>query len=275
VTTALLALLAASFAADPLPDDKTPIDSLTYTFGGGVAGLGPTGSLSISKDGKVQYFYSSAPHTGSGGRVVQQKWELSKEERTTLFRKLVDDGLLETEEGKSFLESIRVTHGRWWRMLAPDKVPEKAMAHLRPLLAKADPELWSEKKPAPPKQPPSKPGTVTWLSYHLTTKKDGDRIALTFTRDGKAHYFRSSPDLAKPVEVAWSMPAKDAEALLDSLAADGLFELADGDGDKYPGHLIEAATGKWRIAIRPKEIPEKLLKPMLPLLKKADADFWK
>ena len=35
MTTAYLIFLAGALAANPLPDNKTPIDSLRYTFGGG------------------------------------------------------------------------------------------------------------------------------------------------------------------------------------------------------------------------------------------------
>src|SRR6187402_3381424 len=110
--TALLTALASVLATNPLPDNKAPVDSLQYTFGNGGA-FGAGGSLSISADGKVAYFYSSAPHTGSGGRVVRQNWELSKGERTELFRKLVADGLLDAEESRNFTEQIRVACGRW------------------------------------------------------------------------------------------------------------------------------------------------------------------
>src|SRR5215207_1942557 len=123
MTALAAALLAASLGAppNPLPDNKSPIDSLSYSFGGGGL-LGAGGSLTISAGGKVAYFYSSAPHTGSGGRVVRKDWELSKEERAELFRKLVADGLLDAEEGRNFTEQVRVVCGRWSAALAADKI---------------------------------------------------------------------------------------------------------------------------------------------------------
>src|SRR5262245_39879775 len=98
MTPVALAILAASLVRPgPLPDNRSPIDSLRYTFGGaGIAG--PGGSLTISADGKVSFNYISAPQTNSGGLVIQKTWELTAKERTELFRKLVADGLLTVDE---------------------------------------------------------------------------------------------------------------------------------------------------------------------------------
>jgi hypothetical protein len=274
MTTALLTILAGVLTANPLPDNKSSIDSLSYTFGDG-GELGGGGTLRITTDGKVSYHYSSAPFTGSGGRVVQKSWTLSKEERTELFRKLVDDGLLEAEAGGHFSNEIRVTHGRWRTTLVPDKVPDKAMAHLYPLLSKADPVKWPEKKPVVAKEPTDKPGVLTAFHYNFSTKADGDHATLIVSRDGKVLYVRNSPNAAKPIREEWTIPAKDAAALLDALVADGLFDLEDAGRDKFHSHSIDVAAGKWRTNFYLKELPEKFLKPLLPLLRKADAEFWK
>jgi hypothetical protein len=280
MTAVALALLAGTLAAEPLPDNKTPIDSLTYTFGGGGLFSGG-GSLTISADGKVKYFYSSAPHTNSGGRVVQQSWELTKEERTALFRKLVDDGLLEAEEGANFLDGIRVTHGRWRTTIAGDKVPDKAMAHLRPLLSKADPVMWGEKKPAPAKEPAAKPGTLRQFNYYFAPKAEGDHILLYVGRGGEVSYQRYGPVAGAPgttkthVQTSWKIPRADAEAVLDALVADGALDLETAEQDRFPVHRVEAQVGRWTTTFYTKPLPEKLTKQLLPLLKKADAEFWK
>jgi hypothetical protein len=275
MTALAVALLAASLAAppNPLPDNKSPIDSLSYSFGGGGL-VGAGGSLTISADGKVAYFFSSDPFTGSGGRVVQQKWELTKDELKELFTKLVADGLLDTDAGTgpALFGGIRVTSGRWRMNLDADKVPEKAMRHLRPLLAKADPVKWGE-KPAAPKVPP-KPGVMMSMVYHFTPKMGGDQITLVVGRDGKLWY-RRQPPIAKAISLEWTIPAKDAEALLDALVADGLFDLADAGPGKFPYHMVDAQVGRWQTSFHPKEFPEKLTKQLLPHLKKADAEFWK
>ena len=275
MTAAYLIFLAGTLAANPLPDNKTPIDSLTYTFGIGGGTFGAGGRLTISPDGKVSYYFSSDPFTGSGGRVVNKSWELTKEERTELFRKLVADGLLEAEEGGTVLSGIRVTSGRWRATLDPDKVPEKAMAHLRPLLGKADPVLWPEKKKEEAKAPAAPPGKLATFIYYFVPKKEGDYATLVVSRDGKVRYARRPPNAAKPIQEEWTIPAKDAEALLDALVADGLLDLEDVGRDKFPNHGIDVQVGRWRTSFGVKELPEKFKKPLLPLLKKADADFWK
>src|SRR5262245_48324282 len=96
--TAPLVLLAAALAAPPAPlTDGKSFDALTYVFGAGT--FGPGGAFSIAADGKVSYFFSSAPHTNSGGQVVKKEWTLTKEEKAELFGKLVEAGLLELPDG--------------------------------------------------------------------------------------------------------------------------------------------------------------------------------
>ena len=88
----------------------------------------------------MKYSYASDPHTGSGGFVVQKDWELTKDEVKELFAKLVADGLLDAAPGGSvFFDGIQLTSGRWRTGMKAEKVPPKAMAHLRELMAKAQP----------------------------------------------------------------------------------------------------------------------------------------
>lgn len=275
-----LVLLAAALAAPPgaLPDGKS-FDALTYTFGGGGA-LSAGGSLSIAADGKVRYFYSSDPHTGSGGRVVQKEWTLTKEEKAELFGKLVAAGLLDLPDGHGvpFASGLLVTSGKWRRHLSSVKVPDKVMDLLRPLLAKAHPELWKEK----PEPKPAKPEPIVLKSvgYTLTPKAKDGAVSLNVYRNGLVQYRRvgngNAPDgRYYAVEKDWKQSAKEAEALLDALVADGLFDLEDTAGDKYPNHQITGSAGRWNATFYPKELPEKVSKHLLPLLKHADAEFWK
>jgi hypothetical protein len=270
MTAALVAVLAGALAADPLPDNKAPIDTLTYSFEvGGV--FGPGGSLTISADGKVTYFYSSAPSTNSGGTVVSTSWELTKDERTKLFGQLVADGLLELDEGGPAAAHIAVARGRWRTTLAADKVPEKVMQNLRPLLARAHPALWKE-KPVAGKAPP-KEGVPVHVIYHFRARENSDQTSLRVFRTGKVIYTRHPPN-AKSVETEWTIPVKDAEALLDGLVADGLFDLKAVNG-QFPSHVIEGQVGRWSTAFGVKELPEKVGGRLLPLLRKADPEFWK
>ena len=274
MTGIVVALLAALPATNPLPDGKT-IDTLTYTFGGGGL-LCAGGSLTIAADGKVRYYFCSAPFTGSGGRVVQKSWEMSKGERKKLFRKLVNGGLLETPGEGNFFNGIRVTSGRWWTHLAADKVPEKAMRHLRPLLAKVDPDRWNKKsvaKPAAAETP-----KLTLLRYTFTPKADVWEVILLIRRNGEVTYERHTHPTSRVgrkvfVNKNWTIPAKDAAALLDALVADGLFAPAAGKVD--PGYYVEAQAGRWTASFQPGKPSEKLMKHFLPLLIKADAEFWK
>src|SRR3954465_4978972 len=69
----------------PFPDDRI-IDSLTWSFSPLVLddpnaklpllGGGPAASLTISREGKVHYWYASAPNTGSGGRTIVKDWQI-------------------------------------------------------------------------------------------------------------------------------------------------------------------------------------------------------
>lgn len=278
--TGMIALLAASLAAPPgpIPDGKS-FDTFQYVFGGAGA-FGPGGSLSIAANGKVSYFFSSAPHTGSGGRVVKKDWTLTKEEKAKLFRKLVKAGLLDLPEGHGvpFANGIRVSSGKWQLFLSSVKMPDKVMALLRPLLAKADPELWAE-KPAP-KPPKPEPVVLKTLSYTFTPKADGESGYLHLQRTGPVRYTRrvardapAGPLYA--VEKEWKLPAKEMEALFAALAEAGLFDLEDTGGGKFPNHAVTAYAGRWQTTFYPKEITEKVQKHLRPLLQKADPEFWK
>jgi hypothetical protein len=277
VTTALV-LLAAALAAPPnaVPDGKT-FDALTYTFGGG-GGFGAGGTLTIAADGKVNYFFSSAPHTGSGGRVVQKEWTITKDEKAALFGKLVDAGLLDlpTGHGVMFAGGFQVSSGKWKLALGGAKVPDKIVELLAPLLLKADAGTWVE-KPAK-----AKPEPVVFQSfgYTLVPKANGRPISLYVTRAGGVQYRRvAAPDAPDgkyyAVEKDWKLTGKDAEALFDALATDGLFDLDDAGAAMYPSHTVTAHAGRWSASFAPKELPAKVMKRLLPLLKEADPDQWK
>ena len=72
-----------------------------------------------------------------------------------------------------------------------------------------------------------------------------------------------------------ALPKCDAAALLDALAAGGLFGLEDTGGPKIPTHAIEAQAGPWRRVFYPKELPDAVMKHVHPLLEKADPELWK
>ncbi|MCI0699479.1 MAG: hypothetical protein L0241_00140, partial [Planctomycetia bacterium] len=186
--TAALALAIA--APPPLPDGKS-IDALSFHFSSGIPGLSPSGVLNITADGKVNYSHQTAPSTGSGGKVTQKKWELTKAEVAELFRKLVADGLLDIPEaaGKHAANEFTVYSGRWQLALPTEKVPEKVLAHLRPLLVKAHPALWEKPVMEKPK--------LTHLQYSFTPKAEGEESTITIDRAGNITYKRRTHP-AKP-----------------------------------------------------------------------------
>lgn len=276
ILAAALAVLAAMHAPpNPLPDGTT-IDALTYSFSDGAGGpFGAGGALSVAADGNVRYYSSSAPWTGSGGRVVKKDWELSNDERAELFRKLVDDGLLDTPGEGGVFNGIRVGSGRWWTNVAADKVPEKAMRHLRPLLTKADPVRWPKKDEA---KPAAEAPKLTLLRYTLTPNADGREAVLLIQRDGSVSYTRHTHPTAPGgrkvlMNESWKLVAKDAAALLDALVTDGL--LAPVTGKIDPGYFVEAHAGRWTTTFKPGKPSDAVMKHIRPLLRKADAEFWK
>jgi hypothetical protein len=269
-----LALLATLPAADPLPDGKT-IDSLHFSFNKGVPGLGPNGSLTVTADGKVSYHYISAPHTGSGGRVIDTKWEVPKAEVAALFRNLVEHGLLDLPDGRALgTHSFRVTSGRWHMTVGADPIPEKILADLRPYLEKVHADMWKEKPAAPAQKP-----VLTWLQYAFTEKADGAQITLTLGRGGGVSYTRrdNSAPAGKqmPVYETWYLKRDEAEKLFDALIADGLADLDDTGKGKFPSHSVQVFAGKWSTVFYPKEMPDAVMKHFRPLLEKADPAAWK
>lgn len=280
------AVLAGALGIQPLPGTRAPIDSLSYTFGtAGADGAG--GRLHIANDGKVSYSHSTAPFTGSGGRVTKKSWELAPAERDELFARLVADGLLEGGEHGLMWGDLQVTSGRWRASLKAQKVPATAMRHLRPLLEKAHPALWAEKEPAPdPRKPapkgakPVPPVGALWqFNYYFAPKAEGDHVLLYLGRGGEVSYQRyaqTSPGATKThVQTTWTIPAKEAEALLSALAAGGVCDLEVVPRDTFPVHRVEVGTGPWWSTFYTKPLPDRFKALLLPLLRKADPEFWK
>ena len=121
--------------------------------------------------------------------------------------------------------------------------------------------------------------TIDTFEYGFTPKVLGSAAALTIGRDGKIAYsFQSQPHTGSGghvVQKEWKIPEGDAAALLDGLVEDGVLELEDTGGGKYPNHHVAASYGRWRLSIHPKELPGKVFKRLLPLLQKAHPEEWK
>jgi hypothetical protein len=273
-----VALFLAAPLADPLPDGKS-IDTLTFSFSGG-GDVHAGGSFTLTAEGKVSYSHQTAPFTGSGGVVTSKSWDIPKSEAAAVLSGLLEDGLLDLPAGGTPLASsgatIRVTSGKWFATVAAHPVPEKILGHMRPYLEKAHPAMW--KKPAPP--PKDAKPVLTNLRYTFTAKVEGEAVILTVARDGRVSYTRRTHPTAPGgqknlVSQGWALPKDDAARLLNALVADGLFDLEDTLGQKFPNHGIDAHAGPWRRVSHPKDMPDAVMKHLRPLLEKADPEVWK
>ncbi len=127
-----------------LPDNKT-IDSLhlSVTTDPGKR-LGPVATLTVTRDGKVTYSHATAPHTGSGGKVTQKRWDIPPQQAAAILAGVVEDGLLDLPAGgraKAHYYAA-VTYGRWQMALFLNDRPDKVLKRVLPLLRHAHPEVW-------------------------------------------------------------------------------------------------------------------------------------
>jgi hypothetical protein len=130
-----------------LPDGRT-ID--TFAYRNKFKFHGPMVDLSITRKGKIHYLYSTAPHTGSGGRVVNKDWEISSEDASILLDGLVSDGLLNAKviyNEKDFpSHHVTMSYGEWQRSHYLKELPDKVYQRILPLMNKVHPEVWTIKK---------------------------------------------------------------------------------------------------------------------------------
>ncbi len=144
--TVLLTVLVVTGGAKaaPLPEIMV-LDTFQYTFVTKV--MTDSVLLTITRDGKVNYFYQSAPGTDSGGVNVGKKWEITKKDAAALLDGLVADGLLKMKDkdGKDLdlgFHRVTVSSGRRELAISPKELPEKVLARLLPLLQEAHPAKW-------------------------------------------------------------------------------------------------------------------------------------
>ncbi len=150
-TVLLTALVAAGAAtgskAAPAPE-LTILDTFQYTYMS--SPLEDRALLSVTRDGKVTYFYQSAPGTDSGGITVAKKWEITKSDAVALLDGLVKDGLLKMKDAdrkNNWKHRVAVRSGSRELVITPKELPDKVFARLLPLLQKAHPEAWKAKLP--------------------------------------------------------------------------------------------------------------------------------
>jgi len=140
---------ASGLKAAPLPEMKV-VDTFHYTYMSGP--FTDRAMLSVTRDGKVTYFYQSEPGTNSGGVNVANKWEMPKKDAGVLLDGLVQDGLLKMKDAdgkdwKGGIHRVAVSSGDRDLVITPKELPEKVFARLLPLLQKAHPEMWKAKLP--------------------------------------------------------------------------------------------------------------------------------
>jgi hypothetical protein len=121
--------------------------------------------------------------------------------------------------------------------------------------------------------------TIDTFTYSYSPSVLGSSAVLSIGKDGTVSYsYQSEPGTnsgGHVVGTKWKIPEKEAKALLDGLVADGVLDLDDTLGGKYPNHTVQATFGRWQMMIHPKKLPEGVGKRLLPLLRKAHPEEYK
>ena len=120
--------------------------------------------------------------------------------------------------------------------------------------------------------------TIDTFQYSFTPKLLGSTATLSIYKDGKVTYgYASQPHTGsggKIVKMEWKLSERERAALLSGLVEDGLLDLEDTGGGKFPNHYIAVSYERWQFSMFPKELPEKMLKRVRPLLQKAHPEEW-
>jgi hypothetical protein len=120
--------------------------------------------------------------------------------------------------------------------------------------------------------------TIDTFKYTFTPKVLGSAATLSIHKDGRVTYsYASEPHTGsggRTVQKQWKLAERERLALLHGLVDDGLLELEDTGGGKFPNHYIGVSYGRWLLSMHPKELPENLLKRLRPLLQQAHPEAW-
>lgn len=120
--------------------------------------------------------------------------------------------------------------------------------------------------------------TIDTFHYSFTPRVLGSATTLSVHKDGKVTYsYASAPHTGsggKTVLKEWTLAEHDRAALLGGLVEDGLLSHEDTGGGKFPNHYVAVSYGRWGLSMHPKELSEKVLKRVRPLLQKAHPEEW-
>lgn len=120
--------------------------------------------------------------------------------------------------------------------------------------------------------------TIDTFHYSIAPKVLGSSATLSIHKDGKVTYsYASEPHTGsggKAVQKEWKLSEKQRVELLSGLVEDGLLDLEDTGGGKFPNHYIAVSYGRWKLSMHSKELPKRMLKRVLPLLQKAHPEEW-
>ena len=120
--------------------------------------------------------------------------------------------------------------------------------------------------------------TIDAFQYSFSPKVLGSAATLSIHKDGRVTYwYASQPHTGsggKTVQKEWKLAERERAALLNGLVEDGLLDLEDTGGGKFPNHYVAVTYGRWQLSMHPKELPEKLLKRVKPLLQQAHPEEW-
>lgn len=121
--------------------------------------------------------------------------------------------------------------------------------------------------------------TIDTFQYSFTPTVLGSAATLTIHKDGRVFYtYQSEPHTGSGgtivVQKDWKLTECERDALLTGIVKDGLFDLEDTGGGKFPNHYVAVSYGRWLWSMHPKKLPEKLLKRILPFLQTAHPEEW-
>ncbi len=105
-------------------------------------------------------------------------------------------------------------------------------------------------------------------------------VTFSVTKAGKVayHYKQPFPGVeSRIVSKEWSIPEKEAIALLGAIVEDGLLELEVHEDIIHavgPYHYVFAKAGPWHLTMRPKAVPERIVRHLRPLMRAAHPGEW-